>query len=591
MTETGQPIGPSRPMRPVLMLMAQGLCLMLAVYALFAAVTTITYYMTASAPGGTLQATLTPTNLIGRNHLIVSDLTPQSPLYAAGIRKGDLIDFDLPTMGLVNIHVMTEGIGLTRLTPAGPVHVTVYPVPVPAKEGLARNDITGSLIDGLTTLLSIVVGSLLVIRSRGSLAILMLGFAFIIFDCYAPIAWQESARWGAFPIVSTFLVQNTLAPIGFVAFAGLFFRENVGRLPRWATFGLLAFVGLLFCLGVMMTVIYVYHISLGDRWLMALFSLCAQAAYVVTLAGLCIGWRCSDRQLQKRYALMCLALAVVLLADGLFTLIFSSSTDGVDSRIFLAQFFSAFGHLLFGYAVLRHRVIDLGFAVNRTLVYGILSFLLLLAFGLIEWAVERFLPIEGVEANALLSGAIALGIFLIFHRVRDVVESFIEKLFFSRWHHNEAQLRRFVKQAAFIAKPETLKAALLAELTRFSTGGDVALYLAKDGEYVSQDSVIDGDDPSIVTMKAEDGPQETSEYLYLPMRHRAELSGFVRMGLKPSGDSFRPDEREVLAWAVHQTGLDLHALKVEALESRVSELDTQLAFLVNSGLAAQRAQG
>ncbi|MEI9904065.1 MAG: hypothetical protein WDN06_08810 [Asticcacaulis sp.] len=113
-------------------------------------------------------------------------------------------------------------------------------------------------------------------------------------------------------------------------------------------------------------------------------------------------------------------------------------------------------------------MLNIGFAINRALVYGVVS-VLLLVFGLIEWAVERFLPMrEHVEANILLNAGVALGIFLIFHRVRDFVETFVEKLLFSSWHHNEAHLRDFVRQASFIGKSAVLTSAFMSELERFS---------------------------------------------------------------------------------------------------------------------------
>ena len=47
--------------------------------------------------------------------------------------------------------------------------------------------------------------------------------------------------------------------------------------------------------------------------------------------------------------------------------------------------------------------------------------------------------------------------------------------------------------------------------------------------------------------------------------HAGTLNGFVLLGRKPNGESYRPDEVELLEFAAHQVGLDLHALEVEEL--------------------------
>ena len=59
------------------------------------------------------------------------------------------------------------------------------------------------------------------------------------------------------------------------------------------------------------------------------------------------------------------------------------------------------------------------------------------------------------------------------------------------------------------------------------------------------------------------------------------LNGFVLIGGKRFGDGYRPDEMEVLAFAAHQVGLDLHALRVEQLESQVQDLEQRVALQDN----------
>ncbi|HLY90016.1 MAG TPA: hypothetical protein VKQ27_13625 [Acetobacteraceae bacterium] len=246
--------------------------------------------------------------------------------------------------------------------------------------------------------------------------------------------------------------------------------------------------------------------------------------------------------------------------------------------------------LILAYAVLRHRVIDVGFALNRAAVYGVTSALLLSSFGLLEWTAEHFLHFESREQNILLDAGLALGVFLSFHRLHDFVEHWVERILFHEWHAREAALRKFVRRAAHFTDGERLLDAFVAVLGDFTGGAGYAIYLdARNGgltarrsglmaapEWVSENEreVI-----ALCDMNAPLGGDEISLIpgcaLALPMMHRGVLGGFVLLGPKPQGDGYRPDEVDVLDFAVRQIGLDLRALEADALSKQVSVLSRE----------------
>lgn len=236
------------------------------------------------------------------------------------------------------------------------------------------------------------------------------------------------------------------------------------------------------------------------------------------------------------------------------------------------------GVVIFLYAALRHRVVDLGFAVNRTLVFGALSTTLLFAFFFAEWGAEQIIPADMREASLLASAGIAFALFLVFHKVRDWVEKGVETLFFRQWRNRETELRRFVRQAAFVTRPEALRAATIEAFARFSDGAAVARYRREgevygraEGEVPGLADSLDPDTPALVRMRAELAPAEedlpAGAALILPLVQRKDLTGFIVLGPKPSGELYRPDEREILVDSAARIGLDLHALRVEALEA------------------------
>jgi hypothetical protein len=242
------------------------------------------------------------------------------------------------------------------------------------------------------------------------------------------------------------------------------------------------------------------------------------------------------------------------------------------------------------YATLRHRLLDLGFAINRGLVYGSISAILLVAFFGLEKISERVLQLEGREQNALLAGAIAFAIFLFFHKVRNWVEHNVERFFFSAWHRKEIALRDYVRSAAHITRVEALIASSIAAIDRFSDGAGCAIY-RRDliGNYerlrssiAEAPTEVDGNDPVILAMRIErgavgcaDSGSSLHQELAFPILHRGEVDGFMILGRKPTQEAFRPDEIELLGYAVQQIGLDLTALEREQYKEQAAEWAAQ----------------
>jgi len=231
---------------------------------------------------------------------------------------------------------------------------------------------------------------------------------------------------------------------------------------------------------------------------------------------------------------------------------------------------------LFAYAILRHRAVDLGFAVNRTLVYSLLSAALVATFVVAEEGAERLVPADANSAGLLVQAGIALLIFGAFHRLRSSIEGTVERIFFARWREYERRIRAFVRQSSFFTRPAKLIEQIIAEVQRYTDGAEVALYRRTDAGYHRAGGAIAGvprrvdlDCTALVAMRAERALQRGGlgkAALLLPMVQRGEVLGFLAVGSKPDGAPYRPDEETLLAETAQAVGLDLHALRVEELE-------------------------
>ncbi|HWE47882.1 MAG TPA: hypothetical protein VG407_17825 [Caulobacteraceae bacterium] len=440
-------------------------------------------------------------------------------------------------------------------------------------------------------------GMFIVARSGRQTTPLLLGAALMTesLDWSTPPFWLSSPALYPLALMFGTLTIAWAIPVAFYAFALRFHENNAGPITVWekALFWVFALVQALFAgLHGLARIEAANWPFVGDGNVAA-FYVGANLGLAACVFYLFLGWRRSGVGVQQRYALMLIAASLTATAQVFGNLVSYGSPNPplVMADAVLA---GVVGPILFSYAILHHKVFDLGFALNRTLVYGVVSAILLAAFGLIEWAVDHFVPIEGREKNALIDAAIAVGVFLTFHRVRDKVEHVIENLFFQRWQKAEAALRQFVKEAPFFSEAPALTAAFVQAVSDYAEGAPAAVYLAEGsgyaracGEVAGVPARLETDLRPLVSLRADPKAIELHDdtldaALIAPMVNRNEVIGLLLLGQKPSGHSLRPDEVELIAWATRQVGLDLHALKVERLEAVNADLSRTVAVLERS---------
>jgi len=575
---------------------------------LFAIISELMYARTAflspttygGVASGSLGATLARTTDDGRIDVVVHDLKPGSPLASAGVRNGDRLRLDIPWNDFRTL-ATGEVFGFTRIEPGPPQHIAFV---VPQFTGHSK-DVNNYRF--LITLFDLGIGLLLFIRCRGDVGVEALGMAFVA--TAISIDFPASPVWSIFWITIAY-AGAALVPFLTLAFAMSFYNRHTRTITMMErrVFGLAA-TGLTICFVVAFFSSYLAYTA-GFVRLNVVFLLVEEMfAYGATIYYFASGYRRARGDIRKRYAFLQIALLLTFcltLVHALTFLVLKEARTEADNLLYdINVILSLLGPVLFAYAVLRHRVVDVGFVLNRTLVYGTVSLVLLAAFGLVEWAVDHVFKPASHNESAVVDAAIAVGIFLAFHRVRDAVESRLQALFFRRWHDNEKRLRRFVEEAGVITRADNLTNVFVDELARFTGGATVGIYLHDGkvdyrafGATPSGDAaVLDPHHPALVALRAHRHPVDLSDtasslgpVLALPMFHRSVLLGLILLGPKPNGDAYRPDEAEVLANAAHHVGLDLHALKVEQLERERTQL-IQAVRLLESEVARLRPNG
>lgn len=534
----------------------------------------------------------------GPTTFVVDTLSPASPLVAAGVVPGDRLRYDTPLGRWYNV-VAGDKVSLTVMHGDTTRRLEVT---VAAAGSLPRYLMVNYILGALSVLLALVIGVVIGWRRTDLSALRALAVTALL----APLAFPYSAPEAIHLSWLDFMGSvSTVTFVGVIVFFALNYPDD--RPTGWRAIlkrGYPWFFGL----HTIAALVFFGRLYAGyfEPVCWPLFRVAEALEPALFFGAILLAWRTARGESRVRFQWILATLGAMV---GVFLLGNLNAWTGkpipVEEFELLSNVTLIVAEIGFVYAIFRHQVFDFGFAINRALVYGIASAILLLAFFLLEKLAEHYLHVEGRGQNALLDGGIALGVFLFFHRVRHWVEHHLERLFFSKWHNNEKALRHFVKQAAHITRGDALMAALTVELDRFTGATGNATYRrTADGHFQRVAGTLDGvpeivdaNEAMVVALRTDRHPVRCDETLSklpaviaLPMSHRAELDGFVLVGNKRSREIYRPDEIELLGFAATQVGLDVYALEAAAFESEAALLrasNQEMRRLVELALAGQ----
>jgi hypothetical protein len=230
--------------------------------------------------------------------------------------------------------------------------------------------------------------------------------------------------------------------------------------------------------------------------------------------------------------------------------------------------------VLLTYAVLSRRCVDIGYVLNRAVVYGAVSVFVLGVFVVVEWALGAWASSASHTTSIVINIALALVLGLSLRAVHRRIEFFTDRVFFRRRHEDEMALRRFAHEAALITEPGVLIDRVEKIVTQHTDADAVEVFLRDD---TSSYSIVDGNcpspsvdenDPAVLAMRTWHEPIDVHRYdtalpgeAAFPMLSRGELLGILVCGPKRDGQSYAPDEHDALAALAHGVGSALGTLR------------------------------
>lgn len=226
------------------------------------------------------------------------------------------------------------------------------------------------------------------------------------------------------------------------------------------------------------------------------------------------------------------------------------------------------------YAILRHRIIDVNFVLNRTLVYTILTTLVVGIFILLENILHAAAASRNI--GIAVDIIVALGLGFSFNAMHKRVEIAIERTVFRGKHESANTLRRLTEEAPFMESADALLQRAATDVRQASGATGVSIFeRAEDGYRLTAASghaappLVDIDDLGFVRLRKNRTCVDLSDVrsaigsdgFAFAFVVRGALTGALVCARRSNGESYAPDEVALLANVAHELGTELHAIR------------------------------
>jgi len=444
---------------------------------------------------------------------------------------------------------------------------------------LAGWDLFQSVLSALATLILGVIASLLLWRGRDAAA-------------YGLIVWTSGYLYGtvtsgipsdgAIGLALSTLSQlfYVSARVGFYVAAAALVKASLPAPTRsifHVVFAVVLLTGSLpHTFG---PLLFVYAGS--AEFMLSHFQLVYSWVYLVPVAMLAMGYRRVEaaRRARLRWAIVC---GITLAASVTMN---NTIPPGYLVPEVAALVLFMFTFVGMAYALLRHRVVDVSIVIDRTLVYGGMTALVVGVVAAVNSiALKVALP---PGAGLLLQVVVPLSLGIVLGKVRAFMDKVVEQVFFRRKYQAEQALRAFAKRVGHIDQAADLLQATAREVERHTGAPAVAIYSAESEGFrrlgrAGEDAypaALGNNDDAAVALKAEGSALELQglssalgpDGCVIPMLVLGNLRGLLVVKNR-AGEHFGSDEKALLTQVARDVGAAWRILRARDNEALVAAM-------------------
>lgn len=269
----------------------------------------------------------------------------------------------------------------------------------------------------------------------------------------------------------------------------------------------------------------------------------------------------------------------------------------------LGPWFGLVGSIFVVYGFLSERVLDFRFAIGRAAIYGSVTAIMLLFFGILEWWAEQIFESTRPAIYVSLFAALLIGFAL--NALHGRIESFLNAFFFRDQRRAEEALRHASRALANTSSEKTLIEFLVYEPARVLGLTSAALFLAHrqggifqriaDYGWTREEAEqIDSEDPLIVELRAELAPLvldgrpraqtilpggSKAPSLVVPLLMRGAVFGFIFYGSRSNGASLTADEQGLLEAIARSAAAAYDHIDADKSRARIRRLEESIRQL------------
>jgi signal transduction histidine kinase len=238
--------------------------------------------------------------------------------------------------------------------------------------------------------------------------------------------------------------------------------------------------------------------------------------------------------------------------DPARALILSAILDTLSNT---TTFFTAVGILI---AVLRYRLWDVDILINRTLVYGTLTGIIVIAFVIIVGFLSLLVQSNGNSIVTIVAtGLVAL----LFQPLRQRLQGSINRLMYGDRDDPYAALSRLGRRLEASITPEAVLPTIVTTVRETLKLPYTAIYLKQpDDDYKI---IAESASPSL---RVEDGkirvPGMNREGQCIPLIHQGETLGCLVLGPRTPNEAFTSSDLRLVDDLAPQVGVAVHAMRL-----------------------------
>jgi signal transduction histidine kinase len=422
----------------------------------------------------------------------------------------------------------------------------------------------------------------------GYTTIVFTAFGAAFFAVAALVFWRRSHDWMAL-LVSFFLVLNGAGAMPVIEAVGLV-QPQLGRVgspmfllamgmwpaifglfpdgrfvPRWMRWLALAWL-------VRMAVVAATYTPPSGAMLSGPPSALTVGMFAASIGAQVYRYRRVSTPLQRQqtkwavfgFGASLVFLLVIILAHTLTTALTGPGPSILIYQRYIALLLAGTDNLIIpvtlAIAILRYRLWDVDVVINRALIYGALTAIIVGLYVLVVGALGALFQTRASLLLAILATGFAA---LLFQPLRQRLQRAVNRLMYGERDNPYAVLARLGLRLEGTLAPNAVLPTVAATVREVLKLPYVAVYLQVGPEAFER--VAESAAPNL---RAQNGawhvPGMESNGLCMPLVYQRETVAYIVLGPHAPGEDFTPTERKLLGDLARQAGVAAHAVRLTA---------------------------